>query len=267
MKKFCFILLFIITGGICLNAKVYVSPSYNELLISKEKISKTKTKRYVTHYIVGNTADKKVKIIVRLNAKSSKFIGKKSTEQLSVSDWLKFEGENKFVLGPKEKKKITFYVISPQDDYSEVSANLSFTIDDGGMIKTGITVPLYVIIKENAKAKARIKSFELMTNQKGDSVNKIKIIFKNDSNVHLRPEAKLIIKDKSNKTVKEINLGVLAPTSKTGDVFFSKDVDIKLDEGKYTAELVMKYFFNKKETRKKIKFKVNKKGRYIFIKK
>ncbi len=256
-----------------LNAKVFVSPSYSELLINKDR-----TKKYVTYYTIGNTGDKEVKIYITLNngpynfkissskTQSNEF-AKKLSDKLSISEWLKLEGTNKFALAPKEKKRLTFYITPPEEDYSEISAYLSFTVDKGSMIKSGITVPLYVIINENAEPYMEIKNFELITNRSGDSysINKIKIKLKNDSNVHLRPKAKLIIKERTdNKIIKEIDLGVLAPTFERGDIFYLENVDIKLDKGKYIAKLEMKYFFYRKETEKAIKFEIDRKGRYIF---
>lgn len=260
MKKVLFIILFLIIGWVNGFAKVYIAPSYNELLIKKDK-----TKKYVVYYELGNTKDgKDAKITVQFKKKNYYYKNKKAEKKISkndipVSEWLKIDGESKVKLKKGEKKRLTLYITPPKQDYSELSANIVITIDDGSMIKSGLTVPLYVIVKDNAKAKGNLKTLKFKKMKKDDEyiIRKMLMSFNNDSNIHLRPQARLVIKDSQKKIVYENDFGDLAPMFQTGNIRYSNDLDIRLKPGRYTADLFFKYYFKKKESKKSVKLILN----------
>ncbi|MBN1897595.1 MAG: hypothetical protein JW827_02365 [Spirochaetes bacterium] len=263
MKKVNIIFIFVLILATCLQAKVWVSPPYKEILISNDK-----SKKYVVYYTIGNTAENDVTIYVELkNGRQFLKDGAKNPgKPLPVSHWVNYDGEKVFTLKANERKKLVFFIIPPGGDYTDMSAFISFIIDEGTMIKSAITVPFYAIVKENAEFDLAIKDFELIKKSTDnlDYICQIKIIFKNHSNIHIRPKASLVIKDENSKPVKHINMGDLAPMFDTGDIQYSNDLDLKLGKGKYTAELYVKYYFFQKELKMSKQFEVNEKGECVF---
>lgn len=254
-----------------LSAKVWVAPSFNEVLIHTNEDTK-----FAIHYNIGNNNPEKAKVF--LSYENGSYFFKKNIKDdpeerrndppllpPAVSDWLEYNGETEFELRPMEQKRLTFYALCTEDSLSEMNANLSFTIDDGGMVKSGISVPLYVIIKERAQTDFSIRDIQFITNRRDGEyyVAGIRMRFKNNSNIHLRPEVDFSISDVKDNAVTNIFLGELAPIFEQGDIYYSCGLDIRLKPGSYHGLVRARYFFKQLEITTKITIDVDSSGRLI----
>ncbi|MCS7228090.1 MAG: hypothetical protein NZ839_03900, partial [Endomicrobia bacterium] len=201
-----------------------ITPSRYEFLLSPgEKIK--------GYYLVTNDTDKPQIITVSIK---DWFISEWNKD-ISCQQWLKINSKKKFVLQPKENKKVIFTAITPINAkgalFSMITVN-SIDVKETGL-NIALSVPVILIIKGTEKYDAEIKNlkFKIFNNELQVSLDVI-----NKGNVHLRPKG--TCKISNDETTLIIELPEIRPVypGMTRTIFGSKSIQ-NIPDGKYTCEI------------------------------
>jgi len=185
---------------------------------------------------------------------------------IPLDSWLKID-PLEFDIGPGEEKEIAYDINVPQEAKGELAAMIAFRPErkPGQSVNVVFSVSLYVRVKEEEKAaNIYISNFKLwkFTDRKAIGV---KMAFKNDGNIHLKPRTQVYIKNLFNKVLNTAPLKYGKPVypgkvqSYSGAVY-----NFELKPGIYTAMIDTELASVAQRFRKNVYFLVGKNGEIIF---
>ncbi len=161
-------------------------------------------------------------------------------KNIDTTQWFSFSPQ-KLLLKPQQEGMVVCKVSCPEGAVGFLNNVLSFTEGHkyGGMISLIISVPVYVIVKNNAVFDVEITSISFRNNPVSKK-DEFLIEIKNTGNVYIRPKGKLeIYKGKKIFYTKDFpELSPIFPKEKNF-VFVSYEGNKKLTNAKYKVVLTL----------------------------
>lgn len=169
---------------------------------------------------------------------------------VEIQDWLKTGVDpqtwvsiqpEKDIVQAGETKDFKYTVNIPETGPAEYMAMVFFqSRAEKSTVSAGISVPIYVAVKERADIKAEILDYKVDYNIKDGFSGYLKI--ENKGNVHLRPFIRVFITNDQNEQVHYFNLpyGVPIQVGLQREYDFPKDV-FKLEPGTYNLVIECDY--------------------------
>ena len=202
MKKTVLLWIVLLFGlPISVYADIRVTPTITQLNLSPgEERSDS--------FLVSNYEGKQTSIEIEIED-----LFKQPTEDKSidVNSWIEVESRI-FNICPGETKKIGYKVKTPAGYAGELRFSVFFATQDRAIGNVGIRkrfgVAIYVAIKGTEIVKAEISDIsisEIKSSAHGKDIG-FSVIVQNKSNVHIRPQGKVLIKDNEDNVVKELLL-------------------------------------------------------------
>lgn len=240
-----------------------IGPSRLEVILSPGEIG-------VADYYVQNETEKPIHVSVE-----PENWGKDSYDYdgLLVQEWIELDTDE-FDLQPKEIKKLKLTVNVPTDVEGELATQIFFTSavtgeegEESG-IRARLGAVLYVAIKGTEKVDAEIKRINISKalNNNKESL-KIQVTVRNKGNVHIRPTGKVLIHDKRENLLAELEiLSGMAVLPGKETIYDAYMEETGLETGKYKISAEVNYggLFGDEKTDKSDKsFTVNNKGEVI----
>jgi hypothetical protein len=164
----------------------------------------------------------------------------KENKNIETNQWFSFSPQKLF-LKPQEEGVVLCKVKSPEGAVGFLNNVLSFAegYKYGGMVSLIISVPVYVIIKDNSYFNFEISSF-VFRNNPVSKKDEFLVEIKNVGNVYIRPKGNLeVYKGKKIFYTKDFpELSPIFPEEKNF-VFVSYEENKKLSNGKYKVVLTL----------------------------
>ncbi len=231
-KKFLLSLFFIFVYS--LTYGIGISPTRYVFLASHNETCKG-----VFTIVNDHNFDMPVVVEIREGIKS-----KDNKNLLQVRKWLKVEKEN-FVVPPGQRKDISFKLKVPKKTSGTFSARLSFVDKSQSSFSTSMTVPIYIIVKGTEIIDWSVEELIIKNTPVGVTGS---LVIENRGNVIFYAIGNLIIKDKDGKEIFKTLAGggnAVFPESKVITPLNLKD--LKLELGKYYAEIIISGYNNEKK--------------------
>ncbi|MDA7858001.1 hypothetical protein N9A72_00740 [bacterium] len=225
-------------------AGIVVNPVRKEVLIPRGG-------RYEGDYQIWNNSMEKVHVIV----KPREWFKLEKNKNIDINSWLEISPQE-FNINPGGKKQIHYKVVVPEVATGELAAMISFSGhgEKESMLNVIFSVPLYVMIEGTRVVKWKINKVDIKQN---NSNLRVAVVVENKGNIHLRPKGTVVIKNKKNVTLKEIELNSGLPVYPGKKrAYFGDWNEVNLKAGKYIAEAIIDYGNPKDILKEKIKFKI-----------
>ena len=159
---------------------------------------------------------------------------------IDPATWLTIEPEN-YLIPSQETKEFKYTINIPKEGAAEYKAMVFFhSRAEKSTVAAGISVPVYVAVKERADVKAEITDYNVKYDVKEGFTGQITV--DNKGNVHLRPFIRVFITNDQSEQVHYLNLpyGMPIQVGLTGKYEFPKDI-FKLKPGTYTLTIECDY--------------------------
>lgn len=185
-----------------------------------------------------------------------------SEKDQTPSAWLTVE-PLELELKPGETKEISCKVKPPIDAEGELRTRVCISSEEIGESMTPIgvrfNIPIYIAIQNTVKFGVEIEKVDIRYNSENKEIEG-EIYINNKSNVHIRPEIKLTVKDLKDNLAGRINVPYGQPAQKeeTRMFIFKEKMDLHPDRYKIVADVDYGSFYGLKDfvVTKERKFKI-----------
>lgn len=178
-------------------------------------------------------------------------MGKFSIGDISPDTWLVLDPKD-FELKPAESKEIFCRIKPPKDAEGELRARLYISGKEVGEgcspIGLRFNMPVYVIVQNTIRLEAGIERIDARYSFKKGEIEG-GILLDNKSNVHIRPEVSLLVKDLDGDLLGKIDVPFGQPAQKEEKRYFifMQKMDIKPGKYKITANVDYGKFYGRKD--------------------
>lgn len=206
-------------------AGISVNPGYIETVAEREKEA-------ISTVTVKNNGD----LLSIIDVKAVNF----SNEDGAPSAWLSVEPQE-FELKPGETKIVKCRIKAPKEAAGELRARLFISGRDtekGSFVGVRFNMPIYAAIQDTVQFKVDIK--DIIVEYKKDKVEGT-VILENKSNVHIRPDVGIVIKDINKNLIHSFKIPLGQPAQRSQTRAFMFEEKIGLNPGIYVISSSVDY--------------------------